>query len=119
MKKYVLCIGTVVIASILLAGCTVLESPTQTWTWDLQWQAGGYANNLNFTQEQLTACNSTNPEDVFRSIDRYWMYCYEPSTSKYYWYNVNLNGGTLEEIKPNIQYNLKVTTNCTLRIEER
>jgi len=122
MKKYILAIGAVVVAAVLLSGCAGVDLPDwipgQSWTWELSASGDGW-NTISFTQSQIDTCASDSPLDVLESIDSYWDFVFEDGTWKNYWYNQDnpsMNGGTLQHIQPDIDYLIHVTQDCTLTI---
>ena len=113
MKKYILAIGAVVVASILLSGCVGL--PSQPWTWELMIGEDGW-NEVTFTQEQIDCCSSDSPVDVLSSISDYWSYVFEDGT--YTNYHNGHAGNSLHHIQPGILYFVHVIQDCTLTINK-
>jgi len=88
---------------------------TANWEWQL---TEGW-NQITFTQAQIDACDSDSPPDVLVSIDPYWDFIFEDGTRKNFWWNQedpSMDGGTLQNIKPNILYHINVTQDCVLII---
>jgi hypothetical protein len=92
------------------------EEGEETETWDL---VEGW-NEVVFTQKNLNAVGSTDIEDVFESIDYDCIlnYVFEDVTWKNFCFcDPGIpRGGTLQEIKPGITYQVQVSQACTLEI---
>lgn len=91
---------------------------SSSWTWDLE---AGW-NAIVFAQVQINACSSDNPVDVLTSIDSYWDFIFDHNApSNNYWYNQpnpNSNGGPLQHLNADTDYDLHVIQDCTLVIEK-
>jgi len=115
MKKSILIIGAIAIASILLVGCTRVDTPRIL---EQQFYEGE-KNLITFPEWAITACDNNSIEDVFESVYDYLsvIFCYDDSGKLRSWVKGEPHNW-FDTIDSGREYTVIVNLDCNLIISE-